>query len=148
MACLKCPFVAAAGQMVLPAALLDAEPALRLLCATHFADFTGARDRQRIDAIRESYRIWCECGREIFLKSTGRTLCWGCETQNPFSVVVDVKAGTDVAIKVDPSWYRTSPCDSQPCDAKLTYRLPDGRTLCVPHGAPTKGETSDVAGRS
>lgn len=141
MACLKCPLVVAAGQLALAPEALEAEPALRLLCVDHFRGFIKDRDKQRIAVIREASRIFCECGNEKLFDRPGP--CARC-TVRP-APVVDVKAGEAVAIKIDPSWYRTSACQEQPCDAKVVFRLPDGRELCVPHGAPSK---ADNAGRS
>jgi hypothetical protein len=143
-ACLKCPMTATTGQMSIPPNALAAEPALAVLCPDHFKDFIKARDAATTRAHREANRIWCDgCGQEKYLDRPGP--CERC--RNPFRGSQNVLAGNH-PIKIQPEWYSISACDTAGCDAKLVYRLPDGRELCVAHGAPSRAGAQETAGRS
>lgn len=148
MSCLRCPIVVAAGQLALSAAVLEAEPALRVLCAEHFRGFVNDRLKESIRVTREASRAWCACGREIYLDRVPM-ICSRCMLDSIGHPCrsAPVPAG-HVPIKIDADWYSKPKCDAVPCDL-APFRLPDGRTVCEEHGAPRKAEkTQDLAGRS
>jgi hypothetical protein len=78
MACLRCPLVVASGQLDLAPSILEAEPALNLLCVDHFRDFKAERAARDARELRESLRTWCACGRELYLQTPGRVTCEAC----------------------------------------------------------------------
>lgn len=96
---------------------------------------------RRVDAaaraVRESNRIFCACGNEMYL--AGRVACAACTT--PVEVVGRTTEVTPVSFRIPEDWYTSKPCHNPDCAAKMVFWYPDlDVAMCDKHGAKVEPE--------
>lgn len=74
IACLACTDAVAAWHV--SATVTQAWPEASVLCLTHLRALLAARRAAAVRAARDAARIWCACGREMYL--AGRERCEAC----------------------------------------------------------------------